>query len=197
MTKGMKYDMNQKLGCHRPLADGEVTRRVPSIAELTAFWGDPSRISLYLDRGQVDTPADVVRSTWKHVQKLRPGKIGNVIDLGAGDGRFARYGHYRSYFGDEIDPHRGAGSRLPSNAKLVNRCAFEDLTTDADVCVGNPPFVRDQDILACWRENVREVIRQRTGVRVSGARMSNLNSGSAPQCYRSSHWYGGSMTIGV
>ena len=43
-----------------------------------------------------------------------------------------------------------------------------DLTADADVCVGNPPFVRNQDIPASWREQVHGVVLQRTGVHVSG-----------------------------
>ena len=30
--------------------------------------------SSYLDRCRVDTPLDVVRSTWEHVRKLRPEK---------------------------------------------------------------------------------------------------------------------------
>ena len=141
---------------------------MPSIAELTASWGDPSRVSSYLDRCQVDTPADVVQSTWNHVLRLRPGTISKVVDLGAGDGRFALHGDYRSYVGYEIDPQRCSETRLPTNAKLVNRCAFEDLTAEADVCVGNPPFVRNQDIPAGWREHVQEILRQRTGVRVSG-----------------------------
>ena len=122
----MNYDTNDSLVRHGPLAGGEVTEGVPSIAELTGSWGDPSSVSSYLDRCQVDTPADVVRSTWEHVRKLRPGKIGKVIDLGAGDGRFAQYGCYGSYVGYEVDVDRCSGARLPKNAKLVNRCAFSD-----------------------------------------------------------------------
>ena len=111
---------------------------------------------------------DVVRSTWAHVQKLRPRGIGKVIDLGAGDGRFAHHGAYGSYVGYEIDADRCSGARLPSNATLLNQCAFTDLIDDADVCVGNPPFVRYQEIPDSWREKVRAVVRRRTGVHVSG-----------------------------
>ena len=153
---------------HGPLANGEAPEGAPSIAELTECWGDPVSVSSYLDRCQVDTPPSVVRSTWEQVRKLRPGKIGKVIDLGAGDGRFARHGCYRSYVGYEIDADRYSGARLPENAKLVNRCAFTDLTADADVCVGNPPFVRNQDIPASWREHAHGVVWRRTGVDVPG-----------------------------
>lgn len=160
--------MNEELGCHNPLAEREVTRGVPSIDELTLSWGDPHRVSSYLGRCQVDTPLDIVQSTWEHVQKLRPWKLGKVIDLGAGDGRFAHHGNYTSYIGYEIDPHRCSGARLPANARLVNQCAFTDLEPDADVCIGNPPFVRNQDIPAKWREHVHGVVLQGTSVRVSG-----------------------------
>ena len=57
---------------------------------------------------------------------------------------------------------------MPKNAQLKNRCAFTDTITDADVCVGNPPFVRNQDIPGGWREHVHAVVKQRTGVHVSG-----------------------------
>lgn len=124
--------------------------------------------SSYLDRCRVDTPLDVVRSTWEHVRKLRPEKIGKVIDLGAGDGRFAQSGHYMSYVGYEVDANRCSGARLPENARLVNQCAFTDLTSDADVCVGNPPFVRNQEIPPSWRKLAHGVVRQRTGVHVPG-----------------------------
>lgn len=164
----MKYDMNAASTGHGRPACGEVGGGATSIAELTGCWGDPVSVSSYLDRCQVDTPADIVRTTWEHVRKLRPGEIGKVIDLGAGDGRFASHGAYRLYVGYEIDAGRCSGAALPKNAKLVHRCAFADLIADADVCVGNPPFVRNQDIPASWRDHVRAVVRQRTGVRVSG-----------------------------
>ena len=164
----MTYDANETAAqCGLPAYD-EVPEQAPSTGELTGCWGDPVRVSSYLNRCQVDTPMDVVRSTWAHVQKLRPRGIGKVIDLGAGDGRFAHHGAYGSYVGYEIDADRCSGARLPSNATLLNQCAFTDLIDDADVCVGNPPFVRYQEIPDSWREKVRAVVRRRTGVHVSG-----------------------------
>ena len=164
----MTYDMNEAPVRHEPLADGETPEGAPSTTDLTGSWGDPASVSSFLDRCQVDTPAEVVRSTWAHVRRLRPGEIGKVVDLGAGDGRFAHHGSYRSYLGYEIDAERCAAARLPPNAKLVNRCAFTDVTADADVCIGNPPFVRSQNIPRSWREHVHGVVRQRTGVCLSG-----------------------------
>ena len=164
----MTDDATEAPARHGPLANGEATEGAPSVTDLTGCWGDPASVSSYLDRCQVDTPAKVVQSVWAHVGSLRPGGVGKVIDLGAGDGRFALHGCYGSYVGYEIDAERCSGARLPENATLVNRCAFTNLTADADVCVGNPPFVRNQDIPRSWRAYVHGVVRERTGVRVSG-----------------------------
>ena len=164
----MTNERNEVTEGHGLLTNGAARHGASSMAELTRCWGDPGSVSSYLDRCQVDTPADVVRATWEHVSRLRPGKIGKVIDLGAGDGRFAHHGNYRSYIGYEIDAARCLEARLPKNARLINRCAFTDTITDADVCVGNPPFVRNQDMPDSWREHVHAVVKQRDGVHVSG-----------------------------
>ena len=138
------------------------------VTAMTGDWGDIATVYSYLERCQVDTPATVVTATWNHVHRLRPDGVGRVLDLGAGDGRFARQGAYESYVGYEIDAGRSAGARLPSNARLLNRCAFSDLPPDADVCIGNPPFVRNQQIPPGWRQRVHGVLEQRTGVSLSG-----------------------------
>lgn len=51
---------------------------------------------------------------------------------------------------------------------MLNRCAFTDVINDADVCIGNPPYVRNQDLPAGWRERAAAVIRERTGIAISG-----------------------------
>ena len=150
-----------------PVGVRDTERDWPVIA-MTGDWGDSDTVSSYLERCQVDTPATVVAAIWKHVRRLRPDGVGRVLDLGAGDGRFAQQGAYESYVGYEIDAARCAGARLPRNARLLNRCAFSDLPSDADVCIGNPPFVRNQQIPPGWRQKVHGVLTQRTGVSLSG-----------------------------
>lgn len=162
----MRHNSKGALLRDEPRTVGGVVEGTSSPDGLMGCGDDADSVSLYLDRCQVDTPAGVVRSTWEHVRKLRPEKIVKVIDLGAGDGRFAQLGHYESYVGYEVDADRCSKARLPKNANLVNRCVFTNLTADADVCVGNPPFVRNQQIPPSWREHAREVVRQRTGVSV-------------------------------
>ena len=164
----MAYDTNE-IGAPKGLwIKGRKPDGVVPAFDSTESWGDPLSVSSYLNRCQVDTPAHIVQSTWKHVRNLRPGTVGKVVDQGAGDGRFAQYGSYRSYVGYEIDENRSANAKLPANAKLLNGCAFSDFQADADVCVGNPPFVRNQQIPEGWRRHVHGLVRARTGVSVSG-----------------------------
>ncbi|MDQ1158535.1 hypothetical protein QE385_002862 [Sphingomonas sp. SORGH_AS 950] len=124
-------------------------------------------LHLYLDRCQVDTPDRLVQATWNHILERRD-KVGSVVDFGAGDGRFAHHGRYESYVGYEIDKDRSRNAKLPANAKLVHRCAFSRDVTDASVCIGNPPFVRNQDLPLGWRTEVASKLHKRAGISISG-----------------------------
>jgi hypothetical protein len=138
-----------------------------ALRELTQEWGPYAAVTLYLDRCQVDTPVGVVSAVWRHVAERRD-HVGKVIDFGAGDGRFARASLYDCYTGYEIDIDRSHAFKLSRRATLIHRCAFEDVINDADLCIGNPPYVRNQDLPEGWRQRAAEVIRQRTGVAISG-----------------------------
>lgn len=111
----------------------------------------PSHTPYGLDRCQIDTPDKIVKGFWKLIKRHRR-HLGSVIDLGAGDGRFAIGAKYDEYQGYEIDPERGRRTNLPPNAKLIHKCAFEVEREDFSVCVGNPPYVRHHDIDGAWRE---------------------------------------------
>lgn len=137
------------------------------LGQHTQAWGDQHDVSLYLDRCQVDTPDALVATVWRLVHELRP-EVGKVVDFGAGDGRFARHGRFQSYTGYEVDAARAGQQPLPENACLKHCCAFSDVVADADLCVGNPPFVRNQDLPDGWRQEAATVLSSRTGVVVSG-----------------------------
>ncbi|MCY4560157.1 MAG: hypothetical protein OXF79_28120 [Chloroflexi bacterium] len=137
------------------------------VVQLTRDWGDWTSVSLYLSRCQVDTPPDLIQLTWDHVKRLRP-QPGKVIDFGAGDARFSKQGVYQEYLGYEIDEERCISAQLPDNVRLINRCAFSDEIIDADLCIGNPPFVRNQDLPYEWRQHAANVLFRRIGVSVSG-----------------------------
>ncbi len=147
-------------------AAGPVVRNRALSLSIVGDWTEED-ISLYLERCQIDTPDRLVRATWKHISDRRK-EIGKVVDFGAGDGRFARYGTYREYRGYEIDRARSCEALLPKNAQLVHRCAFSEAVYDADVCIGNPPFVRNQDLPTGWRNEVSEQLSRRSGVTISG-----------------------------
>jgi hypothetical protein len=105
---------------------------------------------LYLGRCQVDTPHSTVQLVWDLVAQRRS-DFGDVIDFGAGDGRFCPPNGFNSYLGFEIDPSRAAGVTLAVGAQLITSCAFESVPEYADIAVGNPPYVRNQDLPAGWR----------------------------------------------
>jgi hypothetical protein len=123
--------------------------------------------TLYLDRCQVDTPHPLVQKVWDVVNEMRVG-FEKVVDFGSGDARFAKYGRYESYVGYEIDPLRCSLNDLPGHAEIVNACAFSEDIHDADLCIGNPPYVRNQDLPEGWRQSAAATVARRTGVKISG-----------------------------
>lgn len=122
---------------------------------------------LYLGRCQVDTPAAIVDLVWDLIGDRRD-QFGDVVDFGAGDGRFCPRGRYSSYRGYEIDPNRTSGVELGENSQLITACAFESEHFNADICVGNPPYVRNQDLPDGWRARAADILSKSTNVRVSG-----------------------------
>ena len=130
-------------------------------------WGSEAEVNLYLDRCQVDTPDLLVQRVWKEVliRRLEPGK---VVDFGAGDGRFAQFGRFNRYVGVEIDGERCSVAAFPKNARLIHSCAFSVDICDADVCIGNPPYVRNQDLPVGWRQTAGTILKERSGVVLSG-----------------------------
>jgi predicted RNA methylase len=149
------------------LRTSQLSDQEGGLDRLTQDWGTRASVTLYLDRCQVDTPKELVSNVWEHVRNRRS-RIGTVIDFGAGDGRFAHGGRFRTYIGYEIDGKRCATAKLPPHATLLNKCAFAETRSDADLCIGNPPYVRNQDLPRGWRERVSDVLTLRTGVRLSG-----------------------------
>lgn len=128
---------------------------------------DHPGVTAYLDRCQVDTPDEWVQRVWKLIAAKRR-QVDSVVEFGAGDGRFSCFGKFGRYVGYEVDSRRAGQRTLPSNAQLLNACAFSTSSIDADVCIGNPPYVRNQDLPAGWREQVGSTLNARLGVKISG-----------------------------
>lgn len=123
--------------------------------------------ALYLDRCQHDTPRDVVSFAWHQVMDRRD-TVGSVVDFGAGDARFATAGKFDQYVGYEIDARRAESAPDLKSVSIRTRCAFSHRRRSADICIGNPPFVRNQDLPAGWRGMAAGEIADRTGVTLSG-----------------------------
>src|SRR5216683_4650417 len=120
-----------------------------------------------LRRSQVGTPPEVISLFWRLVRRFRP-TLGRVLDLGAGDGRFASGGHYTKYDGVEIDPQACRGISLPENARMHQTCAFRLKENGYEACIGNPPFVRHHDIEDQWRQRAAAQIHRDLGVHLNG-----------------------------
>lgn len=141
--------------------------RFRAVDDALAALGVTPLASLYLDRCQVDTPEPLVKKVWDLVKDRRE-HVEKVVDFGAGDARFARYGQYDEYVGYEIDPDRCSLENLPAHAEIVNACAFSEEINDASLAIGNPPYVRNQDLPLGWRQQAALTVERRTGVKVSG-----------------------------
>ena len=122
---------------------------------------------LYLDRCQVDTPPYLVALAWDQVNARRD-HVATVVDFGAGDARFSEFGTFESYTGYEVDARRCAHVKPRPNVTMIERCAFSHRDQGADVCIGNPPYARNQDLPAGWRQMAASEVLERTGVSLSG-----------------------------
>lgn len=119
---------------------------------------------------QIETPTTLVDFVWKRVLEKRP-HVDSVIDLGAGDGRFSLAGRYRSYIGYEVDSTKYNLLNLPSEVIMINQDVLQS-HEKCDVSIGNPPFIRHQDISDEWKKTARKMIQEKIGVKVNG--LSNL-----------------------
>jgi hypothetical protein len=119
-----------------------------------------------LIRSQVETPPDIVRLVWKITHEYRT-RVSRVLDLGAGDGRFAAYGRFGSYDGVEIDTSQTQAATLPRNARLHAGCAFEYPKSGYSLCIGNPPYVRHHDLDEGWRNRLAERLGEQLGFTVN------------------------------
>lgn len=122
-------------------------------------WSSPG-----LHQCQVATPLPVVRLLWDLINARRS-VVDTVVDFGAGDGRFAQFGKYRKYVGYELDEAKIESAELPPNAIFKHACALETSAFFSGA-IGNPPFIRNQDLGRLWRRRARELIYQQLGAKI-------------------------------
>jgi len=124
------------------------------------------RTAYHLARSQVSTPPVVIKLFWRIAHRYRS-RFSRVLDLGAGDGRFALGGRYGSYEGLEIDTTRRPLARLPRHATVRHGCAFEHDACGYAACIGNPPYVRHNDLDRAWRDAIAARLGEETGERLN------------------------------
>jgi hypothetical protein len=123
----------------------------------------PRKSAYQLSDSQVATPKRVVSLVWRLVRQRRQ-TLGAVLDMGAGDCRFAQGGHYENYVGLEIDRNRSKTALLPANGKLVFTCAFRHARRNYEACIGNPPYVRHHDLENPWKQDTAARIDRDLGI---------------------------------
>jgi hypothetical protein len=109
------------------------------------------RTAYELNESQVTTPEPVVSLFWRLIRQYRE-HLGSVLDMGAGDCRFALGGCFDRYIGVEVDKHRVALARPPANGEIIHGCVFRHKGGEYDACIGNPPYARHHDIESSWKE---------------------------------------------
>jgi hypothetical protein len=117
----------------------------------------------FLHSCQIETPAYIIDGMWRIAGTLKT-KFKNVLDAGAGDGRFARSQLYDSYVGYEVDSSRIPTQPLPANVDIINKDAFSNLEPEFDLCIGNPPYIRANRLDPDWRERVALKLEMDTGI---------------------------------
>ena len=115
---------------------------------------------------QVSTPAELIRQTWDLVLERRQ-HVPSVLDLGAGDARFSRQGRYGKYLAVEIDRRRFPTRPTRKTVTLREGCVL-DVSGHFDLCIGNPPYIRHQDLDAEWKTRADAVIKRELGVQPDG-----------------------------
>lgn len=129
----------------------------------------------HLQRCQVATPHDVVSLLWRLALSARGGKpFESVIDLGAGDARFARdpEARFHSYLGIERDPGKIAVDGIPPGARVIQGDALNWKGPLASLAIGNPPFIKSANLDSAWRDDVLARLEAEAGVRLK--RTANL-----------------------
>lgn len=118
-----------------------------------------------LKRCQVATPHEVVKLMWGLVKDRRE-NIESVVDLGAGDSRFASVGAYQSYTGVELDDNVESVCLRP-NAEVVREDAFAWNGCDFDLAIGNPPYVKASFMAPMWRQKAQRAL-SKGGIDLAG-----------------------------
>jgi len=110
----------------------------------------------------VTTPTSVISLFWQLTKQYRE-RLRTVLDMGAGDCRFAKGGAFERYIGVEIDKKRVAVAKPPANGAIIHGCVFRHEGKGYDACIGNPPYARHHDIGGSWKEQTAARLERELG----------------------------------
>jgi hypothetical protein len=130
-----------------------------------------TRTAYELSQSQVTTPEKVIKLFWDLTKQHRK-QLDSVLDMGAGDCRFAVGGNFKKYTGVEIDKKRISRAKVPHNGEILHGCVFRHREDNYDACIGNPPYARHHDIETAWKD--RTVARLDHGLSVTLNKQCNL-----------------------
>ncbi len=116
-----------------------------------------------LKQCQLDTPDEVIRFVWTRI-KARRSSVEDVLDVGAGDGRFSKHGDYDRYVGYEIDAKR-LRKFSTTSCRVIHADALHARGL-FDVVIGNPPYIRNQDLRDSWRRRAVKLIEEEAAIEV-------------------------------
>jgi hypothetical protein len=118
-------------------------------------------------RCQVATPPDIVKLIWTVAHEARGGAaFPSVVDLGAGDARFAAHGRFSTYRGIESDESRVPSGTLPKRATIRYTDAMRLESGKYDLAIGNPPYIRHHHLEPNWRDETIALLEQAGGPRL-------------------------------
>jgi Eco57I restriction-modification methylase len=121
------------------------------------------RTAYEVSESQVTTPLPAISLFWRLAKRHRR-RLGTVLDMGAGDCRFARGGFFDRYVGLEIDKARAASAQPLPAGTIIHACAFQHRGRDYDACIGNPPYARHHDIGSRWKKRTIARLQRELGV---------------------------------
>lgn len=111
---------------------------------------------------KVSTPPSEISLFWKITHQHKK-SFDRVLDMGSGDGRFSNDGNYNNYLGVEIDKKISPISKNPKTS-FVHDCVFEHKKENYSACIGNPPYLRHNEISSRWREKINSRFSETLGI---------------------------------
>ncbi len=119
----------------------------------------------YLSRNwKIATPKNIIPLFWEITHQHKK-QFYSVLDMGAGDGRLSCGGNYNKYIGVEID-RKIVPNFINPKSSFFYGCVFEHPDNNYSACIGNPPYLRHNEIANSWRDRIINRFKRATDVKL-------------------------------